>query len=56
MDNRRPAGGDSGMSRGHQGVQREERTTTMVDTKKGSIYNQNGVFIKKGRLNWKGRL
>ena len=41
---------DSGMSRGHQGVQREERTTTMVDTKKGSIYNQNGVFNKKGCL------
>ena len=41
---------DSGMSRGQRGVQREERTATMVDIKKGSIYIQNGIFSINGRL------
>ena len=40
---------DSGrvMRSGQRGGQREERTATMVDTKKGSIYIKRAFLIKK---------
>ena len=36
---------NSGMSRGQRGVQQEERTSTTVVNKKGSIYIQNRFFL-----------
>ena len=48
-DSARSRGGqleeNSGMSRGQQGVQQEERTSTTVVNKKGSIYIQNRFFF-----------
>ena len=47
---------DSGrcMRSGQRGGQREERTATTGDTKKGSIYILKGVFNKKGHIHLKG--
>ena len=42
------------MRSGQRGGQREERTATTGDTKKGSIYILKGVFNKKGRIHLKG--
>ena len=36
-----------GMRSGQRGGQREERTATMVDTKKGSIYIKRAFLIKR---------
>ena len=48
-DSARSRGGqleeNSGMSRGQRGVQQEERTSTTVVNKKGSIYIQNRFFF-----------
>ena len=42
------------MRSGQRGGQREERTATTGDIKKGSIYILKGVFNKKGRIHLKG--